>query len=78
MKSRQVKNLLREMDALVADSEKFEPQLKVLKENVEHHAEEEEEAITLNSSGKSLKALRERRVRLREPVPGRKKYPKVS
>jgi hemerythrin superfamily protein len=41
---KQVKTLLREMEDLVSDSEKFEPKLKVLMENVEHHAEEEEEA----------------------------------
>jgi hemerythrin superfamily protein len=40
---KQVKTLLREMDDLVTDSEKFEPKLSVLMENVEHHAEEEEE-----------------------------------
>jgi hemerythrin superfamily protein len=40
---KQVKTLLREMDSLSKDSEKFDPKLKVLKENVEHHAEEEEE-----------------------------------
>jgi hemerythrin HHE cation binding domain-containing protein len=40
---KQVKTLLKEMDALVSDSEKFEPKLKVLQESVEHHAEEEEE-----------------------------------
>ncbi len=40
---KQVKTLLREMDNLSKDSEKFEPKLKVLRENVEHHAEEEEE-----------------------------------
>jgi hemerythrin superfamily protein len=40
---KQIKTLLKEMDALKADSEKFEPKLKVLMENVEHHAEEEEE-----------------------------------
>ncbi|HWO40773.1 MAG TPA: hemerythrin domain-containing protein [Candidatus Eisenbacteria bacterium] len=40
---KQVKTLLREMDNLASDSEKFEPKLKVLMENVEHHAEEEEE-----------------------------------
>jgi hemerythrin superfamily protein len=40
---KQVKTLLREMDNLKSDSEKFEPKLSVLKENVEHHAEEEEE-----------------------------------
>ena len=41
---KQVKTLLREMDNLTEDSEKFEPKLNVLMENVEHHAEEEEEA----------------------------------
>ena len=40
---KQVKTLLREMESLVSNSEKFEPKLKVLMENVEHHAEEEEE-----------------------------------
>ena len=40
---KQIKTLLKEMDNLVSDSEKFEPKLKVLMENVEHHAEEEEE-----------------------------------
>lgn len=40
---KQVKALLREMDELVNGSEKFEPKLTVLKENVTHHAEEEEE-----------------------------------
>ena len=40
---KQIKTLLREIDNLTSDSEKFEPKLKVLMENVEHHAEEEEE-----------------------------------
>ena len=40
---KQVKTLLREMENLVSNSEKFEAKLKVLMENVEHHAEEEEE-----------------------------------
>lgn len=40
---KQIKTLLREMDNLKSDSEKFEPKLKVLMENVSHHAEEEEE-----------------------------------
>ena len=31
------------MENLTSDSEKFDPKLKVLMENVEHHAEEEEE-----------------------------------
>src|SRR5688500_15916963 len=33
---KQVKTLLREMDDLAKDSDKFEPKLKVLMENVEH------------------------------------------
>ena len=40
---KQIKTLLKEMDNLASDSEKFEPKLQVLMENVEHHAEEEEE-----------------------------------
>jgi hemerythrin superfamily protein len=40
---KQVKTLLREMDDFKPDSDKFEPKLSVLMENVEHHAEEEEE-----------------------------------
>jgi hemerythrin superfamily protein len=40
---KQVKTLLREIEKLKSDSEKFEPKLKVLMENVKHHAEEEEE-----------------------------------
>lgn len=40
---KQMKMLLREIDNLKSGSEKFEPKLKVLKDNVEHHAEEEEE-----------------------------------
>ena len=40
---RQIKTLLKEIDNLKPDSEKFEPKLMVLMENVEHHAEEEEE-----------------------------------
>ena len=40
---KQIKTLLKEMDTLASDSEKFEPKFQVLMENVEHHAEEEEE-----------------------------------
>ena len=40
---KQIKTLLKEMDNLTSESEKFEPKLQVLMENVEHHAEEEEE-----------------------------------
>jgi hemerythrin superfamily protein len=41
---RQIKTLLKEIDGLKAESEKFDPKLAVLMENVKHHAEEEEEA----------------------------------
>jgi hemerythrin superfamily protein len=40
---KQVKTLLREMGRLGPNSEKFKAKLKVLSDNVEHHAEEEEE-----------------------------------
>jgi hemerythrin superfamily protein len=40
---KQVKTVLREMSRLSPSSEKFKPKFKVLKNNVEHHAEEEEE-----------------------------------
>ena len=39
---RQVKMFLRELDALTDESEKFNPKLKVVVEDVEHHVEEEE------------------------------------
>ncbi len=39
---RQVKMFLRELANLAEDSEKFDPKLKVLMEDVEHHVEEEE------------------------------------
>src|SRR2546421_9625211 len=39
---RQVKMFLDEISALTDDSEKFNPKLKVLVEDVEHHVEEEE------------------------------------
>ena len=42
---RQVKMFLREIEALSDDSEKFEPKLKVLMEDVEHHVEEEEKEM---------------------------------
>jgi hemerythrin superfamily protein len=40
---KQIKTLLKEIGNLTSDSEKFEPKLQVLMENVEHHAQEEEE-----------------------------------
>ncbi len=39
---RQVKTLLQEIERLTDGSEKFDAKLKVMKENVEHHVEEEE------------------------------------
>jgi len=72
---KQVKTLLREMDNLKSDSEKFEPKLKVLMENVEHHAEEEEEGKMfpkvrqifsqqeLESLGQELEAAKNKRHR---------------
>lgn len=41
---RQVKTLLRELSRVTAGSEKFKAKLKVLNDDIEHHAEEEEEA----------------------------------
>ncbi|MBK7933132.1 MAG: hemerythrin domain-containing protein [Pyrinomonadaceae bacterium] len=41
----QVKMFLRELDALSTDSEKFEPKLTVLIEDVEHHVKEEEKEM---------------------------------
>jgi len=40
---KQMKTVLREMSRLSPTSERFKPKLKVLKDNVEHHAIEEEE-----------------------------------
>lgn len=72
---KQVKTLLREMENLTADSEKFEPKLKVLMENIEHHAVEEEEekmfpkirklmnAAALDQLGQELEAAKTKEVR---------------
>ena len=72
---KQVKTLLREMENLTEDSEKFEPKLKVLMENVEHHAEEEEEGKmfpkvrklmdteTLEQLGEELEAAKDKQLR---------------
>lgn len=40
---KQMKTILRELAKLSASSERFKPKFKVLKDDVEHHAEEEEE-----------------------------------
>lgn len=42
---RQVKKLIAEISELADDSEKFNPKLKVLVEDVEHHVEEEEDEM---------------------------------
>jgi hemerythrin superfamily protein len=72
---KQVKTLLREMESVTSDSEKFEPKLKVLMENVEHHAVEEEEgkmfpkirkimnAASLEKLGKALEAAKPKNLR---------------
>ena len=72
---KQVKTLLREMENLTSDSEKFEPKLKVLIENVLHHAVEEEEEkmfpkirklmnpTALDQLGQELEAAKKREVR---------------
>jgi hemerythrin superfamily protein len=72
---KQVKTLLREMSRLGSTSEKFKAKLKVLADNVEHHAEEEEEQVLfpkvrklMNSSqleelGEELEAAKHKRLR---------------
>ncbi len=42
---RQAKMFLQELDGLSEESEKFEPKLKVLQEDIEHHVEEEEDEM---------------------------------
>ena len=70
---KQIKTLLREMDR--SSGEKFKAKLKVLKENVEHHAEEDEEGklfpevrktvdkATLEQLGEELQAAKKNRRR---------------
>jgi len=72
---KQMKSLLREMSKLSPSSEKFKPKCKVLKDDVEHHAEEEEEEKMfpkirklINSSeleqlGEKLEAAKHKRLR---------------
>jgi hemerythrin superfamily protein len=72
---KQVKTLLREMENLGSDSDKFEAKLKVLMENVEHHAVEEEEgkmfpkirklmnAASLEKLGQELEAAKSKNLR---------------
>jgi hemerythrin superfamily protein len=63
-------SLLKEMENLVDDSEKFDSKLQMLMEDVEHHAEEEEEGkmfpkvreiverATLDKLGQELEAAK--------------------
>jgi hypothetical protein len=72
---KQVKTVLREMARLSPNSEKFKPKFKVLKDNVEHHAEEEEEgrmfpeirrlidSAELAQVGQELEAAKHKRLR---------------
>jgi hemerythrin superfamily protein len=72
---RQVKTLLRDMSRGTPGSEKFKAKMKVLKDNVEHHAEEEEEgkmfpevkkafdATELQELGAEMEAAKHKRLR---------------
>jgi len=72
---KQVKTLLRDMEKLTSDKEMFEPKLKVLMENIEHHAVEEEEgkmfpkvrklmnAAALEQLGQELEAAKSKDLR---------------
>jgi hypothetical protein len=68
---RQVKTLIREIEALAEGSEKLDAKLKVMSENVEHHVEEEEtemfpklrqliEPAELEELGKALSAAKKK------------------
>jgi len=59
---RQVKTLLRDLSRATAGSDKFKAKLKVLRDDVEHHAEEEEEGkmfpkVRKTFNGKELEEL---------------------
>ena len=72
---KQMKTVLREMSRLSVSSEKFKPKFKVLKDNVEHHAVEEEEgkmfpkvrkvidSAQLDELGNELEAAKHKRLR---------------
>ena len=72
---KQMKTVLREMARLSASSERFKPKFKVLKDNVEHHAVEEEEGKMfpkirklinrneLEELGQELEAAKHKRLR---------------
>ena len=72
---RQVKTMLRELSRVTAGSGKFKAKLKVLKDDVEHHAVEEEEgklfpkvqkafnSQELEDLGQELEAAKQKRMR---------------
>jgi hemerythrin superfamily protein len=72
---KQLKTILRELGKLSASSERFKPMFKVLKDDVEHHAEEEEEGKMfpkirklikgeeLKQLGQELEAAKHKRLR---------------
>jgi len=72
---KQMKTVLRELSRLSANSERFKPKFKVLKDNVEHHAVEEEEGKMfpkirdlidrneLEQLGQELEAAKHKRLR---------------
>ena len=72
---KQMKTVLRELARLSVTSERFKPKFKVLKDNVEHHAEEEEEGKMfpkirklikqdeLEQLGEELEAAKHKRLR---------------
>ena len=72
---KQMKTVLREMAKLSTSSERFKPKFKVLKDNVEHHAVEEEEGKMfpkirklidqneLEELGQEIEAAKQKRLR---------------
>jgi hemerythrin superfamily protein len=72
---RQVKTLLRELSRATPGSDKFKAKLKVLNDDVEHHAEEEEEgkmfpkvrkamnSKELEELGQEMEAAKQKRLR---------------
>ena len=87
---RQVKTLLRELGRVRPGSDKFKAKLKVLKDDVEHHAEEEEEgkmfpkvrkAINskeLEELGQEMEAAKQKRLRRASSRPHAKQKTKSS
>lgn len=78
----QAKMFLRELSGLVEDSEKFQPKLKVLMEDVEHHVQEEEgkmfpmiqeqfDEFTLQELGKEMEAEKKSFAKTQKAAGGR-------